>query len=762
MIVHLGATRSNNALRGCAIKVTIGGTDYWAGITSNTADKLFLAPALGATPVADTSTYIVTDFSIVGTTLAATPLGQGVRADNTTESGNVNMGAKLGYVYNQIDTKKFNSISLADEDAGCNAGDVIKINAQDELALGTVGAAITDLGVAIQLDVDEASISANHQYEGMYLVMINGTNINKHYLIIDSAEGATDTITILKDDTTGFTANTDTFKIVDRVYDEKYDNNANARLTKSGTTNANITWDIVNTVILDALNTQYYNLSAQAGLTGVKFTDTAIFNNYITSIMGGEASTSHYSGYYRWGSETITAAASGNWSAGATWLNNTVPVEGQVVVVPNGVTVTIDAPAVTIGDGSVTPAITIDAGGTLQIETTELENRVITSKGDIVVNGTLKLRASSDPLYSTTLQFDCASNGQFGLIVNATGFLDVLGTSAADRDVIITSVTKDNAHNAYILCGDNSETKIKFADIGYMGLNAVDKYGVSVRAVNNTAAGEYFLLEYSKIHHCYNAIHMFGTKNSIIMNSELNNNSSWAIYLTNGTTSQNMLLFNSIYSNAGGIEVGDTLREVVKGNLLYGNAGTAIEGGMYSDDCLYLNNTIISNGLSIFISNATIDNAMIRNNIFSSNTLGIDNRGTNTTIDRNLFFGQAAQGTNSSVSDPLIVSTDPANVNFLRVGADSPALGAGVKLVDGTTVPGTINMGGRLSYVKNITDNIVYNSLQLSEDAAGLSAGDTVTAYTVDEVSDAIQGNVTATGSVCVTFDVSEATITAN
>ncbi|EKD25979.1 MAG: hypothetical protein ACD_79C01419G0001, partial [uncultured bacterium] len=283
MIIDAGKIWTANQWQGYALKITISGTDYWAGVISNTSDRLYLTPALSVTPNAGDS-YVITDLSIAGTPEGnVTPLGQGCRADGATEPGTVSIGAYKGMVRNDTDTRIFNSIQNAHDDANTNAGDTVTIHAIDEVVAGTVGAAITDLGPLVQIDVDDATITASRQYEGMYMVMTNGVNQGKSYLIVDSTEAATDTIIILTDSVTGFTANTDTFTITDRIYDELNHVSANISLSKNGALNSNwISFTRSGTVVLDAASSKDYNVFANAGLDKTRISSSILYNNYNT------------------------------------------------------------------------------------------------------------------------------------------------------------------------------------------------------------------------------------------------------------------------------------------------------------------------------------------------------------------------------------------------------------------------------------------------------------------------------------------------
>ncbi|RKY34579.1 MAG: hypothetical protein DRP78_06370, partial [Candidatus Omnitrophota bacterium] len=646
MIIDAGQGWTANQWVGYGVKITISATDYWAGVTSNTEDRLYLAPALDATPSA-ADVFIITDFSIQGTTTALTPLGQGCRADGTTEPGTVNMGANLGYIYNTTDTKKFNKLQNANDDAGLGAGDSLTIYAVDEVSTGTVGTTITDLGPMIQLDVDEAAITADNQYEGMYAYMLTGTNADTHYMIIDSQEDTTDTITLLTDSATGFSSG-DTFSIVDRIYDEQSYTSANVNLSVSGTSSSFITWASSGTVVLDADNSKDYNIYATPSLTGVKLSNSLKLLNASTSSFGGESYGYNQNGYYRWGGEVVTAQGTGNWSSttpDAPWPNGTVPGDGSMVVIPTGVTVTIDQASTTVGDSSTTSAITIDSGGTLEFDTATDESRELIAKGDIIVNGTLTMRSNSSSSYTSTIKFDCSSNVEFGLIVGATGYLDVEGTSKSQQDCVITALTQDGSHNSYIYCQEDSETKIKYAELSYLGASTVNSVsGIYAYQINNTQSGEGFTIEGSRIHNNYYGVRMRYSYYFVLRDNIIYDNTSNAIFCR----SDHGLIEGNIISNplTSAIYLTERGNNVFKNNIIM----SVSNNGIYifsSTNNLFCNNIFVNNRDGIYITSISTGNTF-KNNLIVYNGCQASNYGiyvnddaskTGFISDYNLIFG---------------------------------------------------------------------------------------------------------------------------
>jgi len=335
IIIDAGQAWTANEWVGAAVKVTTGGTDYWAGVTSNTAERLFLAPALGATPAADDA-FEITEFYLDANSGA---IGQGAQATGSAHI-RVNMGARLGYIDNATDGVKYNFLQQAEDAAGYSAGDSLTIYSINQSTGGAIGTTITDNGPTVTVDVPDWVMTANNQYEGMYLYMSSGTNSGNAYLITDSVEGATDTITILTDSATGF-ATSDYFNIVDRTYTKK-STNGNVDLGTSGSTAGRITWMASGSIILDAENLKANNVYAGSGLTRLKFSDSIVLNNFTSAAFGGDASTLQTGGYYVWGangtltSPSVTHASvltggTSNVTIAFTTVN-AVPVNGDVAV----------------------------------------------------------------------------------------------------------------------------------------------------------------------------------------------------------------------------------------------------------------------------------------------------------------------------------------------------------------------------------------------------------------------------------------------
>jgi hypothetical protein len=142
---------------------------------------------------------------------------------------------------------------------------------------------------------------------------------------------------------------------------------------------------------------------------------------------------------------TITSAASGNWSAPATWVGGIAPVDGDKVVIAVGHTVTVDT-VVAGGDGSVTESIPNAA---------------------INVSGTLSFsRAASTSLTCNgLLLFDVNSVFDMGTIASPISLPHtadlILNKQIADYPVGLMQVAPTTtSHNvSWTVCGDTSRIR---------------------------------------------------------------------------------------------------------------------------------------------------------------------------------------------------------------------------------------------------------------------------------------------------------------
>ncbi len=208
----------------------------------------------------------------------------------------------------------------------------------------------------------------------------------------------------------------------------------------------------------------------------------------------------------------------------------------------------------------------------------------------------------------------------------------------------------------------------------------------------------------NKIHHIGNdfdglgsssrqGIEFYHTNGGVIANNEIYEVSA-GIYLkssNNGTTVYN----NTIHDAGGGIQIQQyDQNHLIKENILYniGNDLCFFISDSHSRDNIIVNNLCYNaaRGLGFTGSDGDVYNYIIANNIFA-NIAGNDYvcslQGVNcpdifTILDYNLFddpiTGDYLGGdSNSIVTDPQFISTDPASSDFLRPALGSPAIDNG-------------------------------------------------------------------------------------
>lgn len=455
-----------------------------------------------------------------------------------------------------------------------------------------------------------------------------------------------------------------------------------------------------------------------------------------------------------------------NWTTVENWAGDTVPTTIEIAVIPNGATVIFnkdDATATCWG-------ITIEAGGELEFDTSD--DRTLIVKGDINVYGTLTMRAGS--AFTSTIKFDNSTNAQHGLNVQGTGFLDVQGGSLTNQNCVITTVGQTNGtDNAYIYLKEASQTILKYAEISYMGKNALTKFGINVFYVDGDTSGQGAIIEGCKIHDGYQGIRPYAGGYHVIRKNTIYSNThhGMAIYSDNDIVTDNL-----VYSNgAVGIYMEGADFNTVRSNISYNNTGEGIYLCGATNNYIYnnvssnndkdgirvywtstgnilKNNILYDNGdeaheREIYVQDAASQIGFVSdyNIIFNgaAGHAGYWDGASRTTLDN--WKTASSQGANSIDSDPdFVVDDDPADADFMYVNADSPALGAGCDPVSDTAQAQT-NIGARLGYVYNSTDTKKFNWIQAADDDAGLAAGETVTIYAVDMVSTA---TVQASGGV--------------
>ena len=115
--------------------------------------------------------------------------------------------------------------------------------------------------------------------------------------------------------------------------------------------------------------------------------------------------------------QTITSAASGNWSATGTWTGGVVPTATDTVIIADGHTVTIDSTAA----GAQCKTLTV---GTTGVTSTTVRYPIDGTKGTLTVNGDIVLAAANSRLRVETRSPAGASNSFVEHVLNLYGNLN--------------------------------------------------------------------------------------------------------------------------------------------------------------------------------------------------------------------------------------------------------------------------------------------------------------------------------------------------
>jgi len=187
-----------------------------------------------------------------------------------------------------------------------------------------------------------------------------------------------------------------------------------------------------------------------------------------------------------------TSSQNGNWNDAATWGGGGYPQsssDSATIADTHTVTYNVDA-AGTANCG----AITINSGGTLTFSpamTTEL-----IAKGNITVNngGILYVGTDASPIgatYTATIQIECASNGQYGIITASGATVEMTGSSSyhlANADYTQADLATDISASATSLTTDVS-TGWKSGDVISIATSAYDKEQTELVTLSADATG---------------------------------------------------------------------------------------------------------------------------------------------------------------------------------------------------------------------------------------------------------------------------------
>ncbi|MBI4360102.1 MAG: right-handed parallel beta-helix repeat-containing protein, partial [Candidatus Jacksonbacteria bacterium] len=544
-------------------------------------------------------------------------------------------------------------------------------------------------------------------HEGFYAYFTSGANRGRQYLIIDSVEAATDTMTILSAQAnTTFTAG-DGFTIVDRVYAREggstngscTSTTENLCITKAGSATSDITWKGSGTVIIDGQRARqrgiYVAVNYQTidGFVGINHTlygtDIGFTVNYISVL-----------------NSTFADNGSGGTDDSGLFFNASVGARAHNNVLLRNNKYGIHFTNIASGKRIVSNNIVGD-------NTTTGINA--NTAGSVIMNNTVYGNANGILLSNTDIAIQ---NNVFG---NTS--MGIAKVHDSDDHIIANNRSFANKKNGISGSGD-----------GGTGFNDRSRHFNNI-AVGNTLDGLQLQTDANTV--SYNNIFAYNGDDGLDNNGAGNDTHNYNAYFSNtGSAVEGEAIdTNAVTSNP------NFYQEVADRATTGGSTTTLIDStrSWTADEWV---------GAGVYITNGG-GTCPAGNGVWA----GVW-RNTSTT----LFLSPALASTGvSSLCNYYIT-------NFYTQD-NSGALGAGAVTYNGASLTAgnaqtATNMGARLGYVVNddqASSDIKHNWLQAAHDHANVNAGDTITAYAVNYRSDTLGSTLTDNGPY-LTLDTATST----
>ncbi|MBI5780040.1 MAG: hypothetical protein HZA49_11390, partial [Planctomycetes bacterium] len=296
------------------------------------------------------------------------------------------------------------------------------------------------------------------------------------------------------------------------------------------------------------------------------------------------------------------------------WRFNRVDYRPALTVAGTGV-------RVEFGDNMWTTAVNVDRDTTLAFDPATTATWI--ASGSINVgtgagagDGVLQIIGQANQ--GANLRLNCASTGQYGLIIQANGTLTATGTSSANRNATIASLS---ANRGYIYCQAQSTSIFQYCELFNLGdSGAVERYGLVISGVDGSQAGQYNWIDNCTIRDGYQGIYYNNSSNHTGANRGVTNNivyniaNNGIVFVTGSST--NTAAANTVYNSGVGLTAGGTSpNNTFSNNIAYNNVGPGGFIANGSSNCSLINENYYNNGrgLQIGNNNAGVNNTVVQN-----------------------------------------------------------------------------------------------------------------------------------------------------